>query len=286
QPDVLLEERLPRRVAALAVHAEVELRGALEERERLDRRGGAARLLAGAEEIVFRLRQVLGAPEVVREHAVEVLQAVAERRLDRLRAELVGPAPHLQEERLVDRLLRERVAEDVLELADERPAVALDRPAGFALEEDVAVAELGELALAVGVELRVSPEHLAHDAEEEAPADDRRNLQHLPSRRIEAIDARHDDFLDRARHLDAAAILGDRAAAGVAPDRAGFDQREEHLFDVEWVALGAAHDHRPERGRQRVGAEEPADERERLLLAERLEPDLDRVRAERLGREP
>src|SRR6185503_9205184 len=98
--DALLEEHLLLRVAALAVDEEVDLRRLAEEAERLARRRRARRFVARLEEILLRLLEMLGAAEVIGEHAVEVRETIGEERLDGLRGLEMLLLPRLLQDRL------------------------------------------------------------------------------------------------------------------------------------------------------------------------------------------
>src|SRR5439155_7703689 len=115
--DVLLQQRVSLRIAAPSMQGEVDARRFPEEPKCLRGSRCASRLRTRLEQIVFGLPEVLGPRVMVGQHAVVVGQALAEERFYRLGDSSVEGEPRLLRRSLVDRLLDERMGEDVLALA-------------------------------------------------------------------------------------------------------------------------------------------------------------------------
>ena len=139
----------------------------------------------------------------------------------------LGP-PRLCQTSVCD-VARERVLEDVLDLAFERRS----RPAA----NQVAALEQMEVRLDVADELvdRPGPEHAS---------DDRRSLQRSFLGLVEQVDARREHGLDGVWNLEAGRQLPSTPAAVLPLQHAGVDQVAQHLLDEEGISFGAFHDER------------------------------------------
>ena len=226
-------------------------------------RGHAPRLVARLEQVGLGRLPVLGERVVVGQQARELVQAIAEQPLDRLRHRPVDGAPTFDQDAPVDRLLHQRVLEDVLELGQLPPQ-----------PDELGVLQLGQALVHAVAHLGDRPE----DAQEEAAADHRRQLQDALDSLVQPVDPGHDHRLDRVRQRHRGERGGEAPVAtpGIADERAIGDEGAEHLLDEEWVPAGLGEDLAADRVRQIARAGQVVDERPALVGAERRKRDLDR----------
>ena len=193
--DALLEQHPLLRVSRITVDQEIQPRRLPEMVEGFARRRRAGRLVARLEEILLGLLQLRRLTVVVGEHAEEVGQPIGEQTLDRLRHAamelLAGPL----EDRLIHRLLDQRVLEDVLELLREGLTPDGGRPPAPPLEEDLSLLQVSD----VDVEADIRSDDVGEHAMVDAAPDHRSGLQEAARVVREPVDARHDDFLHRPR---------------------------------------------------------------------------------------
>ena len=219
-----LDPRALHGIPAVAERPRVRRDGLLVVRESLGIPGDLFGALARLEQVVLRSFPALGAGEVIREHAVELLEACCEEPLDRLAGEGVQLPSALQQDALVGRVVDQRVLEDVLELGRAR-----------ALTDEVEVPELGERDIEGLRFLREG----AEQAVEERAADDRGELEHALDVVVEPIDVRDEQPLHGVRDRDP--VEGIRrtplATLLVEHDRAEIEEHADDLFDEEGIAL-------------------------------------------------
>ena len=146
-------------IAAIAVHLQIESGRLPEEVEGLARRRRAGGLLAGLEQVLLGLRGLVAPAVVVREHAVEVVQPIGVDPLDCARHVPMERLARSLQHRLVDRLLHDRMGEDVLALREECPAPYGARPVRLAGADQLAVHQVAE----DGVEVADVAEELPDD---------------------------------------------------------------------------------------------------------------------------
>src|SRR5439155_12791665 len=119
---------------------------------------------------------------------------------------------------------------------------------------------------------------LAENAVAEALSDHRRELDGLPRRRRQPVDASRDDTMKRRRHLERRRPLAQLPfALVVLRDRARIHERADGLLDEERVAAGTRDDLVSQLVRHPV--ERRVDDACGLLVRERLEDELAEVRA-------
>ena len=188
----------------------VELQRLLSEMERLDVRVDRSRALRGLPRVLGRFLGYLAEQVVVRQGREEVAHRVAEDGLVRDRDPAMELDPTAHEQRVVGDLLDDRVLESVAALA------ALPRRS---LQDEVGRDELIDR---VGEARRT---RLAEHAIAEALPDDRRELDALPCRRREPVDASRDDGVQRGGDLERRGALPELPFAFlILRDRARIDQ--------------------------------------------------------------
>ena len=206
----------------------VQLERLLREAERLDVRVDRRRALRGLPRVLRGFLGHLADQVVVRERGIELLELIGEDRLvcgGDAAVQLDAPS---HEQRVVRDLLHDRVLEAVAALA---PFTRRG------LEHEVGGDELvhgGGETVAAG---------LAQHTVAEALADHGGELDALPSRRRQAVDARSDDRVERRGYFERRRTLAEMPlAARVLLRRARLDQRPQRLLDEERIAAGAGDD--------------------------------------------
>ncbi len=188
-----------------------------------------------------------------------IVQLCGEHRLQLLSGALVQLLAALDQQRVVSDLLRQRVLEDVLGVADRR----------------LLVDELGELQLAeypVQIVVRLE-RHPSHQLERKFPPQHRQGLQQLLLLRRKPVDACGEHALHRGGDLHRAHRLG-QLHRPVALQHAVFEQRLHDLFHEERSALGSFDDQPLERKQIRAVAHQRREHLLRTLPAERIKPQL------------
>ena len=191
---------------------------------RLSERISIERLPSRPAEVVDGLHHVAAALIVVRERLDELVDPATQMRLHASGDSLVERLTVSAEQPVVRDLLRERVLEDVLELAVD-----------VSLADEIGGGQAGEALL----EVLGSIGHRLHDPVEELASDDRCLAEHSPRFRCEVVDARRDEPADRRRHGHRVEARREHPRLALAGQHAVVDEGVHQLFDEERVAVSA-----------------------------------------------
>ena len=225
-----LEQRLAR--AAVVAEAAQELPRAPVVADRLAVGGEAARLVAGADQVLRRLGGVVGGRVVAGELGERARAGlVARQRLERGANPAVELAAAGVGQHRVGRLLHEPVAEPVLRV---RPAPLLD--------DQLEPLEIGERR---GEPARV--DEPLEQRDREPAADDRRHGGHLAGAGLEPVEARLENALHEQRHLERVRVDGQLPPGVAVPHRAPLDDVAQRLGGEQRVPARALADERGDR---------------------------------------